>query len=165
MPMTPAPEEVFTIAPPPCLRMSGISCFMHRKTPRRLMSMIRFPLFLIVVRSRSRLPWLDARVIEGEVQTAEGFNGLGQRRLDVLSPRHVAAGGDCPPTRLPDQAGRLLVVMVGHIRGHHAGSLASERQRRRASDAARAPGHERDLSGETSISIRCHFLFLSVVFN
>src|SRR5437899_10374863 len=42
MPMTPAPEDVFTIAPPPCLRISGISCFMHRKTPRRLVSMIRF---------------------------------------------------------------------------------------------------------------------------
>src|SRR5437588_5683883 len=35
MPMTPAPEEVFTIAPPPCFRISGISCFMHKKTPRR----------------------------------------------------------------------------------------------------------------------------------
>src|SRR5438067_12169121 len=42
MPMTPAPEEVFTIAPPPCLRISGISYFMHRKTPRRLVSRIRF---------------------------------------------------------------------------------------------------------------------------
>src|SRR4051794_12415317 len=43
MPMIPAPEDVLTIAPPPpCLRISGISCFMHRKTPRRLMSMIRF---------------------------------------------------------------------------------------------------------------------------
>jgi hypothetical protein len=26
----------------PCLSISGISCFMHRKTPRRSMSMIRF---------------------------------------------------------------------------------------------------------------------------
>src|SRR5215207_9211194 len=40
MPITPAPEEVFTIAPPESC-MSGISCFMHRKTPVRLMSMIR----------------------------------------------------------------------------------------------------------------------------
>src|SRR5437016_9790787 len=42
MPMTPAPEDVLTIAPPPCLRISGISCFMHRKTLRRLVSRIRF---------------------------------------------------------------------------------------------------------------------------
>src|SRR3954470_16656942 len=35
-PVTPAPEEVFTIAPPPCSSMSGISCFMQTKTPRRL---------------------------------------------------------------------------------------------------------------------------------
>ena len=33
--MTPAPEEVFTIAPPPCLSVSGTSYFMQRKTPRR----------------------------------------------------------------------------------------------------------------------------------
>src|SRR5262245_19802076 len=42
MPMTPAPEDVLTIAPPPRLRISGISYFMHRKTPWRLVSMIRF---------------------------------------------------------------------------------------------------------------------------
>src|SRR5437773_3752867 len=42
MPMIPAPEDVLTIAPPPCLRISGISCFMHRNTLRRLVSMIRF---------------------------------------------------------------------------------------------------------------------------
>src|SRR5947209_6775984 len=41
MPMIPAPEDVLTIAPPPCLRISGISCFMHRNTLRRLVSMIR----------------------------------------------------------------------------------------------------------------------------
>src|SRR5438128_1573584 len=42
MPMIPAPEDVLTIAPPPCLRISGISCFIHRNTLRRLVSMIRF---------------------------------------------------------------------------------------------------------------------------
>jgi hypothetical protein len=42
MPMIPAPDDVFTIAPPPCFRICGISYFMHRKTPRRSMSIIRF---------------------------------------------------------------------------------------------------------------------------
>src|SRR5437867_3929824 len=42
MPMIPAPEDVLTIAPPPCLRISGISCLMHRNTLRRLVSMIPF---------------------------------------------------------------------------------------------------------------------------
>src|SRR6266404_1352398 len=41
MPMIPAPEEVLTIAPPPCLSIRGISYLMHRKTPRRSMLMIR----------------------------------------------------------------------------------------------------------------------------
>ena len=41
MPLTPAPEEVLTIAPPPCLSIKGISCFMDRNTPRRLTSTIR----------------------------------------------------------------------------------------------------------------------------
>src|SRR3954466_13604855 len=39
--MTPAPEEVFTIAPPPCASITGISYFMHRKTPRRSTPTIR----------------------------------------------------------------------------------------------------------------------------
>ena len=42
MPMTPAPEEVLTIAPPPGFRINGISYFMQRNMPRRLMSKIRF---------------------------------------------------------------------------------------------------------------------------
>src|SRR5947208_4192312 len=41
MPMIPAPEEVLTIAPPPCLSIRVISYFMHRNTPRRSMLMIR----------------------------------------------------------------------------------------------------------------------------
>src|SRR5918998_5866300 len=41
MPITPAPEEVFTIAPPPPACISGISCFMHRNTPVRSTSTIR----------------------------------------------------------------------------------------------------------------------------
>ena len=32
--MRPAPDEVFTMAPPgPCATMCGISYFMHKKTP------------------------------------------------------------------------------------------------------------------------------------
>src|SRR3954469_9782272 len=41
MPFTPAPEEVFTITPPPCLSSKGISCCMHRNTPRRLIPTMR----------------------------------------------------------------------------------------------------------------------------
>ena len=37
-----APDDVLTMAPPPDFSISGISCFMQRKTPRRSISMIRF---------------------------------------------------------------------------------------------------------------------------
>lgn len=40
IPMTPAPEEVLTMAPPAAC-ISGISCFMHRNTPVRSTSTIR----------------------------------------------------------------------------------------------------------------------------
>ncbi len=116
------------------------------------------PLLLVVLRGRSRLPRLDARVVEGEVQPPESLNGLGQGRLHVLGPRHVAPDGERPPALLLDQAGRLLVALLGHVGGHHAGPLAGERQRRRAADAARGPGHERDLSRETPVPVRRHCL-------
>src|SRR5215213_4469810 len=38
MPMTPAPDEVLTIEPPPCSSIAGISYFMHKKALRRSMS-------------------------------------------------------------------------------------------------------------------------------
>src|SRR5690242_16949410 len=38
---TPAPDEVFTMAPPPRWSSNGISCFMHRNTPRRFTARTR----------------------------------------------------------------------------------------------------------------------------
>src|SRR4051812_29867750 len=38
MPITPAPDEVLTIEPPPCSSIAGISYFMHRNALRRSMS-------------------------------------------------------------------------------------------------------------------------------
>ena len=39
--ITPAPDEVLTMAPPPCSTMCAISCFMHRNTPVRLTAITR----------------------------------------------------------------------------------------------------------------------------
>ena len=121
------------------------------------------PLFLVVVRSRSRLLWLDPSVVEREVQPTESLNGLRHRRLNVLSSGHVATHGDWPSTLFLDQTGSLLVVVLGNVCGHDASPLASECQRRRASDAARSSGHERDFSGEASVSILCHVLLLCML--
>src|SRR5437868_5592940 len=60
------------------------------------------------------------------------------------------------PPLLLDQVGRLLVALLRHVGGHHAGCLASERQRRRAADPARGPGHERNLPCEFCGLVRCH---------
>src|SRR3954462_10471144 len=42
IPITPAPEEVLTIAPPPLASINGISYLRHKKTPRRFTSTTRF---------------------------------------------------------------------------------------------------------------------------
>src|SRR5437868_5069281 len=68
-----------------------------------------------------------------------------------------------PPGLLLDQAGRFLVALLGPVGGHHAGTLAGERQRRRAADAARGPGHESSLPCETSLLVRRHCLPLFVL--
>ena len=66
-------EDVLMIAPRSCLSIRGISYFMHKKTPRRSMSMIRFhspPL----VRGRRELLWLDASIVESKGQPPESVD-------------------------------------------------------------------------------------------
>jgi len=121
------------------------------------------PLLLVVVCGWSRRPRLDARVVEGEVQPPEGFGGLGEGRLHVLGPRHVAADGERPPALFLNHADRFLVALFRHIGSHHAGPLSRERQRRRAADAARGPGHERNLSREVLVPVRRHALLLPML--
>ena len=53
--------------------------------------MIRFPLVFVVVRRRSWLPRLNARVVEGDIEPAESLDGPVQRRLHVLNSRHVTS--------------------------------------------------------------------------
>ena len=150
MPIMPAPEDVFTIAPPPCFSISGISYFMHRKTPRRSISMIRFPLVFVVVRRRSWLPRLNARVVEGDIEPAESLDGPVQRRLHVLNSRHVTSDSQRAIAVLLDHARRLLVAPLRYNRDDDARSCSSEPQRRRAANPARGAGHECHLSREAS---------------
>jgi hypothetical protein len=56
------------------------------------------PLLFLVLRRWSRLPRLNARVVEGEVQPPKSFNGLGKGCLHVLGPRYVAPDGERAPT-------------------------------------------------------------------
>src|SRR5438067_9525721 len=163
MPITPAPEEVFTIAPPPCLRNKWDFVLHAEEHAAKVDVDDPVPLLVVVLRGRSWLPRLDTSVVESEVEPAESLNCLGHRLLYILGPRHVTPNRHCARALFFYQAGRFLVVVLGHIGGHHAGALAGECQRRCTSDAAGGPGHEGDFPAEASVSIRCHFVLLSVL--
>src|SRR5439155_15311848 len=109
------------MAPPPDLSISGISCFMHRKTPRRSISMIW--LVLVVVGGRYRLPRLNPRVVEGGIEPAKGFHGLVQGRLHLLSAPHIASDGEGAAALMLDQARRLLIALVGYVGDDDARTL------------------------------------------
>src|SRR5688500_15232690 len=95
MPLTPAPEAVFTMAPPPCLSSKGISDFMHRNTLRRFTRTIRSHSSSPICRDRL----FNAGVVEGKVQAAESFHRLVQRGVHVLGPRDVASYSERLPPR------------------------------------------------------------------
>src|SRR5438552_19092177 len=60
------------------------------------------------------------------------------------------------PAEVLDQAGCLLVTLFGNVSNYYARALAGKCQRRRAADAVRCAGHERDLSCEISFSVHIH---------
>lgn len=85
MPMIPAPEDVLTIAPPPCLRISGISCFMHTKTPRRLISRSWSPHREDLLRRRrpcrpASAPTFYPLAAHGETEPVRGRDHLSRRK-------------------------------------------------------------------------------------
>jgi hypothetical protein len=84
------------------------------------------PLLFVVIRGRRRLPRFDARVVEGEVQTAEPLSGLREGRVDVLGTGDVTPDGKRPPALRFDQAGRLPVALLGHVGGDHARPFGGE---------------------------------------
>src|SRR5207244_2911845 len=156
MPMIPAPEEVLTIAPPPCLSIRGISYFMHRKTPRRSMLMIRSHSSSSTSAVGTTFFGSTPALLKATSSRPKASTVLSNSGPHVLAPRHVAPDGERPPALFLDHAGRFLVALFRHVGDHHAGTLASERQRRCTADAARGPGHERDLSCEVCSSVRIH---------
>src|SRR4051812_38957088 len=133
------------MAPPPDFSISGISCFMHRKTPRRSDSV---PLFLVVVCGRCRLSRLNPHVVEGGIEPAEDLHGLVQGRLHLFTAPHIAPDRESAAAVFLDQACRLLIALVGYIGDDHARALPGERQRSRPTDAARPAGDECDLTFE-----------------
>src|SRR5204863_7262635 len=116
------------------------------------------PLFFVVVRGRCRVSRLNPRVVEGGIEPAKGFHGLVQSRLHLVSAPHIASDGDRAAALMLDQAGRLLIALVGYIGDDHARTLPGERQRRRPADAARPAGDECDLAcEEIAICFHCSY--------
>src|SRR5438309_2033556 len=107
----------------------------------------------------------DTRIVEREIQPPERLDGRVQGLPYVLVPRHVTSEGERMPAEILDHAGCFLIILFGNVSHYHARALAGKRQRRRAADAVRCTGHERDLSCEVSFSVCIHlsapFGFLS----
>src|SRR4051812_11102656 len=146
-PLTPAPDDVLTIAPPPRGSISSISCFMATNAPRRLTATRRSHSSSgDLVRRLDRL--LDAGVVERDVQTAEPLYRRVQGRANVPRARDVAGHGECLAARLLDEPGGFLVAVAGDVGDGDARSLASERERGGTADAGGRAGDERDLVDE-----------------
>ena len=135
------------MAPPPRCSSSGISYFMDRNTPRRLTARTRSQ-SSSVMSAAGRAGLLDAGVVEGHVQPAEGVDRRVQGGLDVFGAGDVAAHGDGLAAGLLDQACRLGVGLLVDVGDHHAGALTGERLGGGAADACGGSGDEGDLAGE-----------------
>src|SRR4051812_6719179 len=162
MPMTPAPDDVLTMAPPPDFSISGISCFMHRKTPRRSMSMIRF-------HSSSSYSAVGAGFLGSipallkAASSRPKTSAVLSRAAFTSSPRpHVAPDREGAAALFLDQACRFLIALVGYVGDDDARTLPGERQRRRPTDAARTAGDECDFPFK-EISIVFHLLYSLVL--
>jgi hypothetical protein len=122
-PLTPAPDDVLTIAPAPRpeheldLVLDG-----HERAPE-VDGDQAVPLVVgDLVRGLDRL--LDPGVVEGDVQAAEALDRRGQRVLDLLAARHITRDSERLSSRLLDQAGGRAGTVRGHVGDHDARALA-----------------------------------------
>src|SRR2546427_816163 len=101
---------------------------MHKNTPRRLVSMIRF-------HSASSYSAVGAgflgsmpALLKAKSSRPKASTVL-SRAAFTSSARVTSPDAERSAALLLDQAGRLLVALIGHVGGHHAGPLAGEGQR------------------------------------
>jgi hypothetical protein len=90
---------------------------------------------------------VNALVGEGEVADDVVVEAFGAGAVVADDARAIASRTEAEtPARAPrssfNYAGRFLIALIGHIGDSHARTLACERQRRGAADAAPSTGHE-----------------------
>ena len=146
-PTMPEIDEMFTIEPPPARRMAGMAVFMPRKTPLA---------FTFMRASQPRRVHgiggdaaADARVVDEDVELAEGARGLGHRRL----PFPLAGDVEARELRLAARPGDLLddLAPVGleHVGHDDGGALAREHHRLAPPHAAGPAGDDGYLACES----------------
>src|SRR5829696_10257778 len=107
-PTRPPREEQLTMAPLPWVRIWPSSCFMQAHTPRRLIALTRSKTSAGFVGGVAG--WnLDAGIVEGEVEPAEGFDGR------LHHGRHTVLLGDVTPNTEDPVTGGWSAAFDGHL--------------------------------------------------
>jgi hypothetical protein len=106
IPFTPAPEDVFTIAPPPPASSNGICWCMHRNTPVRFTSTIRFHTSSVMSGGRGDGS-LHAGIVERHIEAPERRHRLVERCGNVVAAGDVARRCQRASALLLDQPGGL----------------------------------------------------------
>ena len=148
IPPSPSIEEVFTMEPPPFLRMVRATDFIPRKQPswltRKTSSNSSTSMCSTVAEAQ------DAGVVDQHVDRPEPLVGLLDQRLpgrlvaDVVAPevRRVGSFG-------AELVGQRLPRLLGDVGDHDLSTLRDEGSRDLGALSLRRPGDDRALAGES----------------
>jgi hypothetical protein len=140
--MTPAIEEMLTIAPPPLRRMRGRAALTLAITPRTLTSRMRLTSALverieIAMRDEARYPGRVHKKVEPRVTPVDRRDRILERR----AVRHRHAQRDVPVARQRAKH-RFRLLAGGIVADGHRGAGLRERLADRGADASRAAGYD-----------------------
>jgi hypothetical protein len=132
---------------------------MHRKTPRRVDGNDLIPVVLSYVGNRA-IRLLDAGIVEGHIDAAEGCNSLIHGGFYIIGLPHIASDSNGPTSEFLDQSSCLLDALFRYIRYDDACTFLCERDCSRPADAACRARDECDFTGEALGVIDGHVLLL-----
>jgi hypothetical protein len=159
MPITPAPDDVFTMAPPAAFEHERNLVLHAEENAVKIDVDDAIPLLFVVLGDGCGALWLDACIVKSEVEAAERVSGFVQCGFDLIALRHIATHRECATASLLDQPRGFLIRLLAKVRHGNARARACKRQRRRAPYAARRSGNERDPVCEVLITVCDHFSF------
>ena len=152
--MSPATDDMFTIAPPPDFSMCGISYFIDRNTPFRLTSMTSSQTCSGVVGSRNKGCAADPGVVEREIQTLPAAHGRVHQILDLIGASDVGRHEDRFAALGLNLADGFLAFGRAPRSDRHASAFRRERDGRGPADTRTAAGDDGDLTFEEFAHIR-----------